>query len=141
MNELQAPSSKTSSRMARIGQRDTAAELAVRRLLHAAGLRYRVQFPVPERPRRTIDIAFTRLRIAVFVDGCFWHGCPLHATHSKTNADWWRTKLTANHDRDVDTNDALTNAGWQVLRVWEHVPPEVAAEVIQDTVLSRLSSA
>lgn len=125
--------------MARIGQRDSAAELAVGRLLHAAGLRYRVQLPVPGRPRRTIDIAFTRLQIAVFVDGCFWHGCPLHATHSKTNTDWWRTKLTANHDRDVDTNQALTYAGWQVLRVWEHEPPEVAAEAIRDAVLARLS--
>lgn len=125
--------------MARVAQRDTAAELAVRRLLHAAGLRYRVQVPIPGRPRRTIDIAFTRLRIAVFVDGCFWHGCPLHGTQSKTNSEWWRVKIEANKHRDADTNRVLSERGWVVLRVWEHRAPTEAAHEIAHVVECRVN--
>lgn len=137
MNEVQT-ATKTSSRMARIGQRDTAAELRVRRLLHAAGLRYRIQYPVPGRPRRTIDVAFTRLRVAVFVDGCYWHGCPLHATQSKTNAEWWRSKIDANRQRDADTNRALIERGWFVIRIWEHQSPVEAAAEIERAVARRV---
>ena len=138
MNEVQT-ATKTSSRMARIGQRDTAAELRVRRLLHAAGLRYRIQYPVPGRPRRTIDVAFTRLRVAVFVDGCYWHGCPLHATQSKTNAEWWRSKIDANRQRDADTNRALIERGWFVIRIWEHQSPVEAAAEIERAVARRVN--
>ncbi|MFE3180877.1 very short patch repair endonuclease [Streptomyces violascens] len=126
-----APSSPSvSARMSRQGSRDTAPELAVRKLLHAAGLRYRVNVPVPGMPRRTIDIAFGRAKIAVFMDGCFWHGCPQHATQPKANAEWWRAKLDKNRARDHETTAHLEAAGWTVLRYWEHATPaEVAAEV------------
>ncbi|WP_256096879.1 very short patch repair endonuclease [Streptomyces agglomeratus] len=124
-------SAAVSSRMSRQGSRDTAAEIAVRKLLHAAGLRYRVNVPVPGMPRRTIDIVFGRAKIAVFLDGCFWHGCPQHATQPKSNAEWWRTKLEKNMARDRETTEHLETQGWTVLRFWEHeATPEVAAHVI-----------
>ncbi|MFJ7020227.1 very short patch repair endonuclease [Streptomyces sp. NPDC101117] len=109
--------------MSRQGSKDTAAELAVRRLLHAAGLRYRVEYPVPDMARRRIDIAFTSVKVAVLIDGCFWHGCPVHATQPKSNAEWWRQKLDRNMARDAETTAHLTAAGWEVLRFWEHEPP------------------
>ncbi|MEV7534598.1 very short patch repair endonuclease [Streptomyces hydrogenans] len=116
--------------MSRQGSRDTAPEMAVRRLLHAAGLRYRVNVPVPGMPRRTIDIAFGGARIAVFLDGCFWHGCPEHATHPKANAEWWREKLTKNMTRDRETTAHLQSQGWTVLRFWEHESPDAVARAI-----------
>ncbi|MFJ6560613.1 very short patch repair endonuclease [Streptomyces sp. NPDC091412] len=123
-------SAAVSARMSRQGSRDTAVEIAVRRLLHASGLRYRVNVPVPGMPRRTIDIVFGKYKIAIFMDGCFWHGCPQHATHPKANADWWRAKLDRNMARDRETTEHLAAQGWTVLRFWEHVPPgEVAAAV------------
>ncbi|MCL2453876.1 MAG: very short patch repair endonuclease [Micrococcales bacterium] len=108
-------------------RRDTAAELALRQLLHAQGLRYRVAYPVPGQRRRTIDVAFTRARVAVFVDGCFWHGCPEHGTRPRSNSDWWTTKLAANRARDLDTDRLLGELGWTVVRVWEHEEPDAAA--------------
>jgi DNA mismatch endonuclease (patch repair protein) len=125
--------------MSRQGSRDTAPEVAVRRLLHAAGLRYRVNVPVPDMPRRTIDIAFTKAKVAVFLDGCFWHGCPQHATHPKANAEWWRTKLDKNMARDLETTAHLTTAGWTVLRFWEHEAPTSVAEGVKSIILRRLS--
>ncbi|MFG3345579.1 very short patch repair endonuclease [Streptomyces sp. NPDC048018] len=112
------------------GRRDTAPEVAVRKLLHAAGLRFRVNVPVPGMPRRTIDIAWTNARIAVFLDGCFWHGCPEHATQPKANADWWRAKLDKNMARDLETTKHLEAAGWTVLRFWEHESPEEVALIV-----------
>ncbi len=97
--------------------------MLVRRALHAEGLRYRVGLPVPGRPRRTIDVAFTGIRLAVFVDGCFWHGCPTHRTWPKTNADWWLQKIDANRSRDAETDRILSECGWRVIRVWEHDIP------------------
>jgi DNA mismatch endonuclease (patch repair protein) len=118
--------------MSRQASKDTAVELAVRRLLHAAGLRYRVEYPVPGMPRRRIDVAFPRARLAVLIDGCFWHGCPEHATQPKSNAEWWRQKLDRNMTRDVETTNHLIAAGWEVLRFWEHEAPEdVALRVIE----------
>lgn len=117
--------------MSRQGRQDTEPELAVRRLLYAAGLRYRLQRRVPGMARRTIDIAFPGPRIAVFLDGCFWHGCPEHATSPKANAAWWRTKLDKNMARDAETTAHLEAEGWIVLRFWEHEAPEdVAARVV-----------
>ncbi|MFH8891308.1 very short patch repair endonuclease [Streptomyces sp. NPDC017949] len=124
-------SAGVSARMSRQAVRNTAPEVAVRKLLHAAGLRYRLQVKVPGMPRRTIDIAFPGPKVAVFLDGCFWHGCPQHATRPKANAEWWREKLERNMARDRETNEQLTSAGWTVLRFWEHERPEaVAARVI-----------
>ncbi|MFB6513593.1 very short patch repair endonuclease [Streptomyces virginiae] len=126
------PSSPSvSARMSRQARRNTTPELAVRRLLHAAGLRYHLQVKVPGMPRRTIDIAFPGAKVAVFLDGCFWHGCPEHATQPKANAQWWREKLDKNMARDRETSELLAAAGWTVLRFWEHEAPEaVAARVI-----------
>ncbi|MBQ0963645.1 very short patch repair endonuclease [Streptomyces sp. RK23] len=118
--------------MSRQGSRDTAPEIAVRRLLHASGLRYRVNVPVPGMPRRTIDIVFPRAKVAIFLDGCFWHGCPLHATQPKSNAEWWRTKLDKNMARDVETTGHLRDQGWTVLRFWEHEAPEDVANQVSE---------
>ncbi|WP_329235123.1 very short patch repair endonuclease [Streptomyces canus] len=118
--------------MSRQGSRDTAPEVAVRKLLHAAGMRYRVNVPVPDMPRRTIDIAFTKTKVAVFLDGCFWHGCPQHATRPKANAEWWRTKLDKNMARDRETTAHLEQRGWTVLRFWEHEHPEAIARRVTE---------
>ena len=108
----------------------TGPEMQVRRLLHAAGLRYRVHYPVPGNARRKIDIAFPKNRLAVFIDGCFWHACPQHGITPKSNSDWWSWKLSGNTTRDADTNQRLTAAGWSVMRFWEHEAPwDVAAQV------------
>ncbi|MFE2567573.1 very short patch repair endonuclease [Streptomyces mirabilis] len=125
--------------MSRQASKDTNAELAVRRLLHAAGLRYRVEYPVPGMARRRIDVAFTRAKVAVLIDGCFWHGCPDHATQPKANAEWWRTKLDRNMARDQETAEHLTAQGWMVLRFWEHETPEEVAVRVRAAVESRLT--
>ena len=116
--------------MARAPRRDTAPELALTHVLHAAGLRYRVAYPVPGRRRRTIDIAFTKRKVAVFVDGCFWHACPEHGTQPAANGAWWTTKLAANTARDRDTDRLLQESGWLVLRFWEHQPAAESAGVV-----------
>ncbi|OAH13398.1 very short patch repair endonuclease [Streptomyces jeddahensis] len=135
------PSSPTvSARMSRQTSRGTTPEMAVRKMLHAAGLRYRLHVRVPGMPRRTIDIAFPGAKIAIFLDGCFWHGCPEHATHPKANADWWREKLDRNMARDRETTDHLLVAGWTVLRFWEHESVEDVARRITATVMSRRSA-
>src|SRR5690242_2852421 len=105
-------------RMQRVRQTNTFAETALRRELHALGLRYRVQVPVLSKPRRVADVTFVRSRVAVLVDGCFWHGCPAHATWPKNNADFWRAKIMANQERDRDTDARLRAHGWEVVRVW-----------------------
>lgn len=120
--------------MSVLRRKDNDAELAVRRHLHAAGFRYRVHYRVPGLPRRTIDIAFTRARVAVFIDGCFWHGCPDHGTMPSSNAQWWALKIEANISRDRDTDAHLRHLGWAVIRAWEHrsafdVVDEVASAV------------
>lgn len=119
-----------SRRMARTGPKDTGPELRLRRLLHAKGLRYRVDYPVLDGTRRRADIAFTRLRLAIFVDGCFWHGCPIHGTWPKRNREFWREKICTNIRRDQDTDARLADAGWEVARVWEHDDPTQAADRI-----------
>ena len=114
----------------------TRPELALRRELHRRGMRFRVNLQgAPGRP----DIALTRARIAVFVDGCFWHGCPDHAVAPKSNAQWWRTKLDGNIARDRRNDDALHEAGWEVVRVWEHASPSDAADFIAGLWRERIS--
>nr|WP_276571210.1 very short patch repair endonuclease [Halomonas sulfidoxydans] len=117
--------------MQRTRRKDTSAEMLLRRELHQRGLRYRIEYKVISKPRRVADIVFTRYRLAVFVDGCFWHGCPLHGTWPKHNADFWRDKIEANRHRDCDTNRRLLEAGWTVVRIWEHEPPREAADRIE----------
>lgn len=118
-------------------RRDTTPEMVLRRLLHAAGLRFRVdRAPLPGLRRRA-DLVFSRARVAVFVDGCFWHSCPDHGTMPSANQDWWRQKLQANQARDADTDRRLSEAGWAVVRVWEHEDPSEAAARVADAVRQR----
>jgi len=114
--------------------RDTKAELAVRRLVHAAGLRYRVNARPEPDLRRTADLLFTRARVAVFIDGCYWHGCPEHFSMPATNLDYWSTKIGRNQARDLETTTVLEARGWLVLRFWEHDPPAIVAERIAEQV-------
>jgi DNA mismatch endonuclease (patch repair protein) len=119
-------------------QRDTKGELELRSLLHRRGLRFRVHALLPGLRCRP-DIVFTRARIAVFVDGCFWHGCPEHGSWPKQNADWWREKIEANQRRDRETDARLKAAGWTVIRVWEHDAPTRAADRVVEIVRRAIS--
>lgn len=110
--------------------RDTKPEMALRRAVHALGLRYRVSTRPLPKVRRTADLVFTKAKIAVFMDGCFWHGCPEHHTKSATNAAYWAEKVRRNRERDRETDRLLNEAGWTVIRVWEHEDPVEAAERI-----------
>src|SRR5690625_4600671 len=131
-------SSERSRRSMRANRgRDTKPEIEVRRLLHALGLRYRVDFP-PLGGRRRADIVFTRQHIAVFIDGCFWHRCPQHATLPRRNANYWLPKLAQNVVRDRETDSILRAAGWRVLRFWEHEEPDVVADIILQEVRTSL---
>jgi DNA mismatch endonuclease (patch repair protein) len=90
--------------------------------------------------RRTADLVFTRLRVAVFIDGCFWHGCPSHYRPATLNSSFWTQKVEATRERDLDTNRRLGAAGWTVVRIWEHEEPEAAAQRVFDTVMAARSS-
>lgn len=130
MSLIQPSSPETSRRMAKVRQKGTDAETALRRELYRRGLRYRVDYEVMKKPRRMADVAFLSLKIAIFVDGCFWHGCPEHATWPKQNAEFWRQKIEANRLRDADTNSRLLENGWTVLRFWEHESPIEATDTV-----------
>lgn len=139
-SRVQPSSPEASRRLAKVRQQGTAAETAIRRELHRSGLRYRVAQAVMKSPRRVADIVFPRLKIAVFVDGCFWHGCPEHASWPKQNADFWRQKIETNRARDTDTDARLGRLGWKVIRVWEHESSDVAARRISDLVVETKAS-
>lgn len=111
-------------------KRDTGPELRLRRELHSRGLRFRVDLPIPVVGFRAIrpDLAFTRWGVLVFVDGCFWHGCTEHGTSPRTNAGYWSAKIASNRERDIRQTIALEEAGWTVLRIWEHEPACEAAD-------------
>ncbi len=125
----------TSARMSAQRRRDTKPEIALRRELHRRGLRYFVDRAPVKGVRRRADLVFPRRKVAVFVDGCFWHSCPQHATFPKNNAQWWTDKLAANVVRDRDTDARLAEQGWTVIRVWEHEDPLVAAERVLKALL------
>lgn len=128
------PSSDAASRRMRANRaRDTSPELELRSALHARGLRFRVGQRIGG-TRRSADVVFARARVAVFVDGCFWHGCPEHATWPKQNAEFWRQKIETNRLRDADTNSRLLEVGWTVLRFWEHESPIEATETVAQAV-------
>ena len=137
MPEMTAPSAAKSAEMSRVRNRHTAPELAIRRELHRRGLRYRVNLPLAGFARARPDIVFTRIRVAVFVDGCFWHCCPDHETFPKTNADWWREKLATNVKRDRTIDKTLADAGWEVIRIWEHEDATAAVDRLQTVVRTR----
>ncbi|MFF6791560.1 very short patch repair endonuclease [Streptomyces filamentosus] len=120
----------TRSRMSRQRSRDTGVEMALRRALHASGFRYRVHRRPLKGVRREADVVFGPAKVAVFVDGCFWHGCPEHATWPKRNSAFWREKIEKNRARDRNTDARLREAGWASVRVWEHESAiEAAARV------------
>lgn len=129
-----SPGTRASMRSNR--RRDTKPELAVRRLLHARGLRYRVDVPLDFDRRRRADIAFPAVKLVVFIDGCFWHGCPVHYSIPATNKEFWSTKRTRNCERDKETTRRLTEEGWAVRRYWEHDDPAAVAEDILATYLA-----
>ncbi len=119
-------------------RRDTGPELALRKTLHRLGHRYRVDFPIRPSGGRLVrpDIVFPARRIAVYIDGCFWHGCPTHGTRSATNRRYWDEKIAANQARDARITAALEADGWTVLRFWEHDDPGDAARLISSSVLT-----
>ena len=119
--------------------RDTKPELAVRSAVHRRGIRFRVSArPLPEL-RRTADLVLRKTKIAVFVDGCYWHGCPEHHTQPATNSEYWADKIARNVERDAETTDRLQQAGWTVLRFWEHEDPEAVADQVQAKVQAALA--
>lgn len=132
------PSSRAvSERMSRQPTRDTAPELALRRGLHARGLRFRVDLAPLPGIRRKADIVFTRRQLAIFVDGCFWHKCPDHGTVPASNSEWWERKLARNSERDAETDRLLTTSGWNVIRVWEHEPVDSTVRRVERTIRGR----
>lgn len=130
MPRLVPSSPDASRRMAKVRQKETGAEVALRQEMYRIGLRYRVDYEVLRKPRRVADVAFPGRKIAVFVDGCFWHGCPEHATWPKQNAEFWREKIETNRRRDADTNERLRSLGWTVLRFWSHESPNEATRTV-----------
>lgn len=117
--------------------KDTKPEVALRSAVHALGLRYRVGTRPLKQVRRTADLVFTKAKVAVFLDGCFWHGCPVHHTVAATNAKFWADKVDGNRARDRDTDRRLADAGWLSVRIWEHEEPAEAAQRVRDAVLTR----
>lgn len=113
--------------MSRIRGRNTKPEIALRSALWALGLRYRLHYPILGKP----DIVFPRRRVAVFVDGCFWHGCPEHSVKPKTNSAFWKDKLGKNVERDRRTKATLEAQGWTVLRIWEHEIEQDVSKVVE----------
>jgi DNA mismatch endonuclease (patch repair protein) len=112
--------------------KDTTPEIRLRKELYRRGLRYRKHAKLDVLGNRwSVDIAFPRQRVAVFVDGCFWHGCPEHMTWPKANADWWQAKIERTRSRDRGTTERLVRADWHVIRLWEHEPVGAAADQIE----------
>lgn len=132
------PSSKAALRRMKAAKpRDTAPEKALRSSLHKLGLRFRIDVkPIKELNRRA-DIVIRTVKVAVFVDGCFWHGCPIHGTQAKANAEFWSMKIKQNQERDKDTVNQLEAAGWKVIRVWEHEDKDEIAKEIYEIVERR----
>lgn len=125
--------------MSKLGRRDTLPERAIRSELHRRGFRFRVdRAPLPGLRSRA-DIVFGPARVAVYIDGCFWHSCPEHGTRPKANADWWERKLNRNQERDRETDRVLREHGWEVVRIWEHEDPVVAVGRVEEAVRARRS--
>ena len=133
------PPMTRSENMARIRSRDTSPELRLRRALWSAGARYRVNSKLPGKP----DIVFVRAKVAVFVDGCFWHSCPVHGTSPKTNTEYWGPKLERNRRRDRQVNSQLEALGWLPFRLFDHEignPADDAAARVRAEIVKRLAS-
>jgi DNA mismatch endonuclease, patch repair protein len=131
-------SAGVSERMSRVRRRDTAPELELRSELHRRGLRYRVdRRPLKALPSRA-DLVFGPAKVAVYVDGCFWHSCPEHGTMPRANEAFWQEKLARNQERDAAVNEALPAAGWTVIRIWEHEEIALAADRVEAAVRTSL---
>ena len=122
-------------------RRDTRPELALRSLLHARGLRFRVDQPLSFDRRRRADLTFPRVALYVFVDGCFWHGCETHFVLPKTRTEYWSSKVQGNKSRDLDTTLRLESLGGTVLRFWEHEDPRRASDLVQNVYMNFRESA
>ncbi|WP_307802763.1 very short patch repair endonuclease [Cellulomonas dongxiuzhuiae] len=125
------PAPEVSARYSSLARTGTAPEMLLRRELHRRGRRFRVHARIEGLPRRRVDIAFTRWRVCVLVDGCFWHSCPEHGVLPQANRDWWEWKLERTRQRDADTDAVLRSLGWTVVRVWEHVSAVEAADTVE----------
>lgn len=123
--------------MSRLGQRDTGPELALRSELHRRGLRFRVDKAPIQGLRSRADLVFGPDKVAVYVDGCFWHSCPEHGSMPKANAAFWKRKLERNQQRDAETDGALRRRGWEVVRVWEHEKVTEAADRVEEVLRAR----
>jgi DNA mismatch endonuclease (patch repair protein) len=132
-----AVSKETSKRMRSVRQRDTSIEVPIRSLLHRTGYRFRIDQAPVVGLRRRADIIFTSAKVAVFIDGCFWHGCPQHGTWPKNNREFWQTKIEQNRLRDRDTNLKLRSHGWLPLRFWGHESPDVVVRLIAESLKAR----
>ena len=137
MSTTWVTTAQTARRMSHQARRETRPERLVRSALHAAGCRFRVSYSVPGLRRCSIDIAFPRQKLAVFIDGCFWHGCPAHSKPPKTNSEYWNPKIAGNQARDLDTDQRLRDAGWTVVRCWEHDDPVAVAIAVEQAVRGR----
>jgi DNA mismatch endonuclease (patch repair protein) len=132
MSSPVASSSAASRRMKANRRRDTQPELRLRSELHGRGLRFRVDHSLAKEGIRVRpDVVFPRWRLAIFVDGCFWHRCPLHSSKPRANSDYWHKKLDENVRRDKRNTEILETAGWKVLRIWAHTTPADAADLIE----------
>lgn len=137
MTDRPATDARTSARMSRQRRVGTKPETELRKALHRRGFRFFVDRAPLQGLRRRADLVFPRRKVAVYVDGCFWHCCPEHATYPKNNAQWWADKLAGNVARDRDTDARLADAGWLVVRVWEHEPVAAAADRVQAALSGR----
>lgn len=137
MTSPPAKSDQIRARLSRQPRRDTKPELALRRELHARGFRFFVDRKPVANLRSRADVVFPRRKVAIFVDGCFWHSCTAHGTLPKSNTEWWTAKLIENQRRDAATSRSLIQAGWTVLRFWEHIDPKLAANLVEETLTGR----
>lgn len=141
MDDIEPSSDAARARMEAQPTQDTSPELRLRSELHSRGLRYRVHDRPIDDLRREADVVFQGPKVAVFVDGCFWHGCPEHGSSPKSNEDFWREKIKRNRERDRDTVERLEEEGWTAVRIWEHENPVEAADRVEDVVRSRREDA
>ena len=135
--QVKPSSDAARNRMKAVRRQGTLPERALWEALESLGLEFERNVKPEPNLRREADVLFRQERVAVFVDGCFWHGCPIHGTTAKTNARFWKEKIERNKKRDEDTNRRLRDEGWTVVRVWEHVDPKVAAKRIRDVLAEK----
>lgn len=133
------PSSQAAiNRMKAVRSKNTAPEKALQTALRSKGLNFQINVKPIKYLNRKADIVINAAKVAIFVDGCFWHGCPIHGTHSKANPEFWENKIAQNKSRDLDTNYELKKYGWKVIRIWEHEDPELVSKMIFGIIKRRL---